>query len=351
MRDQQAQTQSVGVPKIISPLMEALDGRKFQLVTHDDHDEFVIAYSRLHRRLARSMTRALKVADVYEEARRCEIETKPETFTANADDLKDAFLEAAYRVAELNEFYEKDLRAYFPHIQKTEAYKRFSAELKILSRPWDLLCNRSKHNHTYLVVAECSYEDGKWCSGFSMYHRDGEFVAADPRFHKNLDVMSFNAAFRLMFDTVLHIDIIAAALFNSIEEDEAVSALETYIVFLPYEAELNRILEHSRVGMPGEEIPPFKFGSQTLEAGLSGSVSPGKGMASMRFIFDFYGRDIKVRAPYGKGEFGSQITFPEGSSRVPFPMYLRMLISDVLIEPIDAPVYPFTNVSLSLDEA
>ncbi|TNM65069.1 hypothetical protein [Aliirhizobium smilacinae] len=345
-----AATDNLGVTKITSPLMEVLDNRLLRLAVHDDHDEFVVAYSRLHRHLARSFLRALQVAEKYEKARNQEIAENNELLSSDADELKDAFLEAAYRFAELNEFYEKDLRSYFPQIHRSEAYQHFSANLKRLSRPWDLLCNRSKHNHTYLVIAECVYEDSSRCWGFSMYHRDGDLISVDHRFHKSLDIVSFRRAFRTLLDTILHIDILAADLFKEIPDEQGAAPLETYVVFLPYEAVILKVLAQSWIGMPGESVPAFNVGDQPQFRGLGGSISPGIGDATMSFIFDFYGRNVRVRIPYGKGEFGSEISFPEYRARLPFPMYLRMVVQNITVEPIPAPAYPFTNIGVSFEQ-
>ncbi|MGR9131740.1 hypothetical protein [Rhizobium leguminosarum] len=320
---------------VISILMEALDGRRLPISDHRDHAELAVGYANLHRRLARAMLRAFAAMETYDERR----ETAGGGGSLN--ETLDLALDAIYRLEEINEFYEKDIAAYFPAVQQLPQFGDYLKALSTFNRQWGVLCNKPKHNHAYLVAVEGVYECGSWTAGYMMCTRDGDRIVVDKRLHKRLEMFSFGATLRQILDTVIAMDVLAANLVGMLTDEPDAEPLQTYIIPLPYEQVMQKLFdpEHRFAGMPGEFCPAAVVDGEPVAA-----IEPGTGKLSAQIYYDFYGDNLKVRLPYGKGEFASAMMLREGMVRKPLTEYLRLVVRDIAFDPMDRVPYPFNQL-------
>lgn len=282
-------------PGIVSPLMNALHGRKLILKDIPDCGHSLTAYTLLHQRLARGISAAIDKIDAEEERRKKE--GYDPSFAA------DAFKDAVYRAAELFEFYEQDLLRYLG-LEKSQETAEYCTTIKTVKRTWLCLCNKCKHNHAFLVPIEGLYDSGDWVTGFSLYRRQGDKLAAEKDLYCATEIFSYNWILRALFADVIKADMAAAKLVSSLKNDESASPLSTFGIPFPYPIILSKVAQRSKISMPRENLAKLYEINFTHDEILISETQPvvGKGKFRMLITIDVAPGDLKVSFPYQLGE-------------------------------------------------
>jgi hypothetical protein len=314
------------VPVLVSPLLEAIDGKRIFLRHHKDHGDPLISYGLLHRRAARALLRALQATAKYEAERKAEnYQVKPQ---GSPNDAMDAFMEAVYRVAELFEFYDTDLLGYVESLNHNHGRKRVYKEaIKAIAKPWEILCNRCKHNHAYLVPVEGSYEDGSWVFGFSLYEWKDGWLQVDRTLHRRgSEAFSYNGAFRRLFASILRADLTAAQAVKETPDDLQAPEVHSHFFNMPYAEVIRAFTERAPYGMPKEIVEDHERFEQDLWQGQ------GTGAFTMHLMYECLSARMQMYAPYTGNELRA-LFHPDGNQRTPLPIATRFIHSDLKVLP------------------
>ncbi len=289
---------------MISPLMDALDGRRLELAEHPSKGHFFTAYAMLHRRMERSLTRALEAIEKEEIRRRAEgLENNTK---GNPIFALDAFQGAVYRACELFEFYEKDLFVYIPNlnsVRDVNSGKTFLKFIKDIKRRWGVLCNNYKHNHAFLVPVEGSYESGSWVTGYCLYSRVGDQLSVNKEAHLDCDAYSYNWSLRTILADIMLADKHAALAAKAATEDASLNKkMDCLGISLPYLNIIQKISDRSEEGLPKELLVERNFIKIFKEYGVEIQTRvptvPTCKKFVMHIIFDILGPKLKIGFPY-----------------------------------------------------
>ncbi|WP_156418417.1 hypothetical protein [Aureimonas sp. D3] len=315
---------------LYSPIMEALHDKRYKIAQIEDSGHLMTSYGLLHQRLARDIERTINLLKDYGDKR--SKEDHMEAPRANPLDLLDSFQNCTYRAAELFEFYEKDLILYMG-IKKSgrnlPAVENFQTKIRQYSKIWKIICNKCKHNHSFLVPIEGYYSSGERVLGFTLFTRKDDQIGPNKTLHKEADVFSYNMVLRSLLADVMASDMESAELIRAVSVENGSEKLKTASNGLPYISVLKKIYKLPRLSFPRESNCPYRdiqlVDQEKVGISLVPTAFQGQAPCRLQIVLNFYGEKIKFILPYGTevGDLG----FSTDSDK-PNPYFVRVVFND-----------------------
>jgi hypothetical protein len=280
-------TQDALQEPLVSPLLDALHGRRLELNDGEGRGDFLTAYAFQHRRLFQALN---AMAD-----------------TVDHDDPLPAlntFTTCALYAAELFEFYTDDLPGYIPGLSRVFERESlpFAADLAEARRPWASLRNRCRRQHAFLASVQGRYGDGRPVSGFCIYGRRGHSLRINKQLFGDTDACAFDWARRALIGDVLKAEVILAAAVDRVPDRKA-EPVDCLGLALPYMAMIDHLETRPKLGLPGERA----VGERAICRADGGvrvgdTVEAGQGPFLMTVAVEFVGNAVTIQLPYVDGE-------------------------------------------------
>ncbi len=272
---------------LVSPLLDALHGRRLELADGEGRGDFLTAYAFQHRRLFQALNTMADTVD------------HEYPFLA-----LNAFTTCALYAADLFDFYAEDLPGYIPGLARVFERETlpFAADLAEARRPWASLRNRCRRQHAFLASVQGRYGDGRSVSGFCIYGRRGGSLRINKRLFGDADACSFDWAKRALLGDVLKAEVILAAAIDRVADRKA-EPVDCLNLALPYMAIIDRLEARPKLGLPNEQAVAERAICKTGDAVRVGdTVEAGHGPFHMTLAVEFVGNAITIQLPYVEGE-------------------------------------------------
>ncbi len=279
--------QDVQQAPLVSPLLDALHGRRLELTDGEGRGDFLTAYAFQHRRLFQALSTMADTVD------------HEYPFLALT-----TFTTCALYAADLFDFYCEDLAGYIPGLSRVLERETlpFAADLNEARRPWASLRNRCRRQHAFLASVQGHYRDGRTVSGFCIYGRRGNVLRINKRLFGDADACSFDWAKRALLGDVLKAEVILAAAIDRVPERKA-EPIDTLHMALPYMPLIERLSGRPRLGLPHEHnVAGRAIGLADGGVRVGDAIEAGEGPFSMTLAVEFVGNSIMIQLPYGEGE-------------------------------------------------
>ncbi len=272
---------------LVSPLLDALHGRRLELTDGEGRGDFLTAYAFQHRRLFQALSTMADTVD------------HEYPFLA-----LNAFTNCALYAADLFDFYAEDLPGYIPGL--TRVFEReslpFAADLAEARRPWASLRNRCRRQHAFLASVQGRYGDGRSVSGFCIYGRRGNSLRINKQLFGDSDAVSFDWAKRALLGDVLKAEVILAAAVDRVPDRKA-EPIDGLGIALPYMAVIDRLDTRPKLGLPDEHaVGQRAIGKAGDAVRVGDTVEAGDGPFHMTVAVEFVGNAITIQLPYVDGE-------------------------------------------------
>jgi len=272
---------------LVSPLLDALHGRRLELTDGEGRGDFLTAYAFQHRRLFQALN---TIADTIDH---------DYPFLA-----LNAFTNCALYAADLFDFYTEDLPGYIPGLARVLERETlpFAADLAEARRPWASLRNRCRRQHAFLASVQGRYGDGRSVSGFCIFGRRGGVLRINKRLFGDADACSFDWAKRALLGDVLKAEVILAAAIDRVADRKA-EPIDCLGLALPYMAVIDHMAERPKLGLPNEQAVGDRAICKSGDAVRVGdAVETGEGPFYMTLAVEFVGNAIMIQLPYDLGE-------------------------------------------------
>ena len=279
--------QDVQPEPLVSPLIDALHGRRLDLTDGEGRGDFLTAYAFQHRRLFQALSTMADTVD------------HDYPFLA-----LNAFTTCALYAADLFDFYVEDLPGYIPGLARVFERESlpFAADLAEARRPWASLRNRCRRQHAFLASVQGRYADGQSVSGFCIYGRRGGVLRINKQLFGDADACSFDWAKRALLGDVLKAEVILAAAIDRVPDRKA-EPVDGLNLALPYMPVIDRMSERPKLGLPGEQAVGERAICKADNAVRVGdAVETGTGPFYMTLAVEFVGNAVMIQLPYGEGE-------------------------------------------------
>jgi len=287
MARDESNTQDVQQEPLVSPLLDALQGRHLELTDGEGRGDFLTAYAFQHRRLFQALS------------------TMADTIDHDYPFLAlNTFATCALFAADLFDFYSEDLPGYIPGLARVLERETlpFAADLAEARRPWASLRNRCRRQHAFLASVQGRYSDGRTVSGFCIYGRRGSVLRVNKQLFGDSDACSFDWAKRALLGDVLKAEVILAAAIDRVQDRKA-EPIDTLGMALPYMSLIERLSARPKLGLPHEHnIAGRAIDRADGVVRVGDTVETGEGPFFMTLAVEFVGNAIMIQLPYGEGE-------------------------------------------------